>query len=118
MRPLTATQTDLKPWNHLWSKVIAQYGPNHLFNPPHTSIPVHLRLSELCGPDLQPEHFPTFPVRNMLVRFAFYLLHRAEPNDLISKWVGLPRTEKEKCILDMFGHLVGLDMFKGQDKDL
>ena len=54
----------------------------------------------------------------MLVRFASYLLHPAEPNDLISNWVGLPRTEKEKCILDVLGHLVELDMFKGRDEDL
>ena len=58
-RPLLpATQTDLKPWNCHWSKVLARYGPKPLFNPSHTSVPVHLQLSDPSGASLQPEHFP------------------------------------------------------------
>ena len=80
-------------------KVPAQYGSSPLLNSSHTSIPVRLRLSDPSDNGLQPEHFPIFPARNMLVRFASYLLRPAEPNDLMcNKRVDLPRTEEEKCI--------------------
>lgn len=107
-RPLPATPTDLKPWNRHWSKVLARYGPNPLLNPSHTSVPVRMRISEPADARLQVEYPRIFPIQNMLVRFASYLLHPAEPNDLISKWVGLSRNEKEKCILDVFGGVFGL----------
>lgn len=108
-RPLPVTRTDIKPqWNHHWSKVLAQYGPNPLLNPSHTSIPIRLRLSDSSETHLKSEHFPIFPVQNILARYASYLLHPAEPNDLISKWVGFTRNEKEKCILDAFGHVYGV----------
>ncbi|EDR01131.1 uncharacterized protein LACBIDRAFT_333523 [Laccaria bicolor S238N-H82] len=83
-RPLPVTRTDIKPqWNHHWSKVLAQYGPNPLLNPSHTSIPIRLRLSDSSETHLKSEHFPIFPVQNILARYASYLLHPAEPNDLI-----------------------------------
>jgi len=115
-RPLPATHKDLKPWNCHWSKVLVWYGPNPLLNPSHTSVPVRLRLSDSSDTRLQSEYLHIFPTQNILVRYISYLLTPAEPHDLISKWVGLPRTEKEKCILDVFGHLVGLDVFRcGED---
>ena len=119
IRPVPSTQTDLKPWNrHRESKVLARYGPNALLNFSHTSVPVRLWLSNPSDTGLESEHFHMFPIQNILVRFASYLLHPAEPNDLISNSVGLPRTERDKCILDAFGHLVGLDMSAGGDEDL
>ena len=70
-----------------WSKVLARQGPN----PSHTPVPVRLQLSDPSDTGLQPEHFPIFPVKIMLIRFASYLLHPVEPNDLMCKFQDLKK---------------------------